>query len=68
MTFPIYVEDSAVTDQPLYQSIPAVENGHAIVLGGDIGAAYSLSSILSLGFAIDEVVPLLADAVAGDAV
>jgi len=65
VTFPIYLPASDVTDQELFQKIPAVEDGRAIVFNDeqeDIGSAFSLNSILSIPFAIDEMTPLITEA------
>ena len=65
VTFPIYLPVSDVTDQELFQKIPAVEDGRAIVFNDeqeDIRSAFSLNSILSIPFAIDEMTPLITEA------
>lgn len=63
VVFPIWVDPSEVTDQALYSAIPAVAAGHAIVMDNEMVAnAYSLGSVLSVKYALDHVVPLLADA------
>ena len=65
VTFPIYVESSEITDQAAYQALPVVKDGRAVLLDDeDISSAYSLGSPLSVVYAIDQVVPLLADAAA----
>ena len=65
VTLPIYLPVSDVTDQELFQKIPAVEDGRAIVFNDeqeDIRSAFSLNSILSIPFAIDEMTPLITEA------
>lgn len=64
VVFPIWVETSEVTSQPLFNAIPAVAEGHSVILDDElISSAYSLSSVLSQKYAIENVVPLLEDAV-----
>jgi len=62
VAFPIFIEPTEITDDPLWKAIPAVEAGHSIVIDGDISSAYSLASTLSTQYAIDSLVPLLEDA------
>ena len=62
IAFPIFVEPTEITDDPQWQAIPAVAEGHAVVIDGDISSAYSLGSPLSQQYAIDEVTALIADA------
>lgn len=55
---------------PVFRAIPAVEQGRVVYLGAfdtEFTAALGYSSPLSLPFAIDDVAPELADAVAGNA-
>ncbi|MEV1294825.1 ABC transporter substrate-binding protein [Pseudonocardia sp. NPDC049635] len=59
----------AETD-PVFRAIPAVEQGRVIYLGPfdtEFTAALGYSSPLSLPYAIDDVAPKLAEAVAGNA-
>lgn len=65
IVLPIYVETSEVTDNPLFQQIPAVRDGRFLVLdsGSDIANAISLNSALSIPFALTELVPLLSEVV-----
>lgn len=70
LVFPIYLPASEVTDQPEFQRLAPVEEGHAIVFDETdetqdaIRNAYSLNSVLSVPFAIEEMVPLAAEHVA----
>lgn len=67
VTFPIYVDASEVSEQANYQALPVVQDGRAVLLDDtDISSAYSLGSPLSMSYAIEQMVPLLAEAV-GDA-
>jgi iron complex transport system substrate-binding protein len=64
ITFPIWVETAEVTDQPLYQSIPAVAEGRSILMDDDlISNAYSVGSTLARLYTIEKIVPLLEAAV-----
>lgn len=62
--FPIEKSPSEVTDNPLFQNIPAVRDGRSLVFEDPmIAKSYSTNSILSVRYAIDAVVPLIADRV-----
>lgn len=66
VTFPIYLPASDVSDQELFQNIPAVQDGRYILFNddqADIREAFSLNSVLSIPFAIDELTPMIAEAV-----
>ncbi|MEE2035280.1 ABC transporter substrate-binding protein, partial [Rhodococcus chondri] len=65
IVLPIYVDSAEVTDNPLYQQIPAVQDGRALVLesGSDIADAISMNSALSIPFALEQLVPRLAERV-----
>ena len=68
VAFPIYVPESEVTDQAAYQDLSVVKEGHTLLFGDDqedIRSAYSLNSVLSVDYALDEVVPLLSDVAGG---
>lgn len=68
VVFPIYVPASQVTDQAAYQNLSVVKEGRTVLFGDDqedIRNAYSLNSILSVDYAIDQVVPLLSEAAGG---
>lgn len=64
VVFPIYIEDSEVTDNAAYKRVPAVEDGHDLVLTedlNDVRQAFSLNSVLSASYAADEMPDLIAD-------
>lgn len=66
VTFPIYLPASDVSDQELFQNIPAVQDGRYILFNddqADIREAFSLNSVLSIPLAIDELTPMIAEAV-----
>ncbi len=58
VAFPIFIDKSVITDDPLWQAIPAVAAGHSIVLDGDVSSAYSIGTTLSTRYALDQLVPL----------
>jgi iron complex transport system substrate-binding protein len=66
VVFPIFVEASEFTGKPLWQALPSVQAGHAVVLDDlTLLNAFSSASAPGLLFAIDQTVPLFADALAG---
>ncbi|GGA16615.1 hypothetical protein [Sediminivirga luteola] len=65
VVFPIGVSASDVTGQVLFEQLPAVQDGRAIVFDEDdeaIRLAYSANTVLSVPYALENVVPLLSDA------
>ena len=56
----------AVRTDPLYRRLDAAKKGRDIFLDGTLSAALSFSSVLSLPYVLDELVPQLAAAVDGD--
>lgn len=66
IAFPIYIETSELTDDSAWQAVPAVADGHAIVLEGDLSQAYAVSTTLSTQYAIENLVPMLEDATSGE--
>ena len=56
----------AVRTDPLYRRLDAAREGRDVFLEETLSAALSFGSILSLPFALDELVPQLAAAVDGD--
>ena len=59
VAFPIYIDTTEITDDPQWKALAAVRDGHAVVIDGDVAAAYSLGSALSRQYALDQLVPLL---------
>jgi len=59
---------AAIEEDPLYQRLAAAQEGRAVFLepNGELAAALSFGTVLSLPFALDELVPALAAALAGD--
>jgi iron complex transport system substrate-binding protein len=63
----VVAEDyEAVRDDPLYRQLDAAGEGRDLFLGGKLSAAFSFSSVLSLPYVLDELVPQLAAAFDGD--
>lgn len=59
---PIGIEPSEISGDPLYQAVPAVQDGRSIVFEDqDIGNAFATNTPLSIGYAIDKVAPLFAE-------
>lgn len=68
VVFPLAAaEVSTIEGDPLLTGIPSAEDGRLVVLDDDtLIAAFSASSALSLQYAVDELVPRVADALGGD--
>lgn len=62
VAFPIFIETTEITEDPLWQRIPAVEEGRVVVIDGDLSSAYSLGSTLSTEYALENLVPELQEA------
>lgn len=64
--FPIEKSPTEVTDNPLFQRIPAVRDGRSLVFEDPVVAkSYSTNSILSTKYALDTVVPAVAERLQG---
>lgn len=59
VAFPIYIKKSAITDDAGWKDLSAVKKDHAVVIDGDLSAAYSLGTSLSRAYALKSLVPLL---------
>ncbi|MGY1811395.1 iron-siderophore ABC transporter substrate-binding protein [Blastococcus sp. SYSU D00820] len=63
VTFPIFVDPGLITSNPLWPTLTAVQQGRAIVLDDEtVVNAFSSSSVLGIGYALDQTVPLFAEA------
>jgi ABC-type Fe3+-hydroxamate transport system substrate-binding protein len=63
VVFPIFVESSEFTSDPLWQALPSVQGGHAVVLDDPTMLnAFSSASVPGLLYALETTVPLFADA------
>ena len=57
---------AALEAEPLYSSLAAVEDGHLVFTDGITAGAIYFTSLLSLPFVLEHLVPALASTVAGD--
>jgi iron complex transport system substrate-binding protein len=63
VAFPIFVDAGQITSNPLWQSLPSVQQGHAVVLSDQtLVSAFSSSSALGIQYALENAVPLFAAA------
>ncbi|HZB19396.1 MAG TPA: iron-siderophore ABC transporter substrate-binding protein [Blastococcus sp.] len=63
VVFPIFVEASDFTGNPLWQALPSVQEGRAVVLDDTtVLNAFSSASAPGLLYALDTTVPIFADA------
>jgi iron complex transport system substrate-binding protein len=65
VVFPIYVEVSEITSNPLWGTLSSVQQGRAVVLEDKtVADAFSAGSVSAIGYALDNAVPLFAEAMA----
>ena len=62
VAFPIFIDASQIRDDPLFQQVPAVADGRSVVIDGDLSASYSLGTTLATQYAIEALVPRIAEA------
>ncbi|WP_138732416.1 iron-siderophore ABC transporter substrate-binding protein [Modestobacter excelsi] len=63
VAFPIFVDAGQITANPLWQAIPSVQAGHAVVLADEtLTNAFSIGTPQGIRYALDNAVPLFADA------
>jgi iron complex transport system substrate-binding protein len=63
VVFPIFVEPGAITGNPVWQTLPSVQGGHALVLEDEaLVSAFSSGSALGIRYALENAVPLFAEA------
>jgi iron complex transport system substrate-binding protein len=63
VVFPIFVEASAITSNPVWGTLPSVQQGHALVLEDqNLVSAFSSGTPLGIEFALENAVPLFAEA------
>jgi iron-siderophore transport system substrate-binding protein len=61
--FPIFIDAALITDDPLWQAIPSVQAGHAVVLDDtNLTNAFSIGTPQGIRYALGNAVPLFADA------
>ncbi len=65
VVFPIFVEPSQITGNPLWQTLGSVQQGNAVLLDETLANAFSSGSVLGTGYALDDAVPLFAEALQG---
>ncbi|MFJ3846239.1 ABC transporter substrate-binding protein [Streptomyces albidoflavus] len=59
---PIGISAKEISDDPLYKAVPSVKDGRSIVFDDkDISQAFATDSVLSVGYALDKVVPLFSE-------
>ncbi|WP_229746101.1 hypothetical protein [Rhodococcoides trifolii] len=60
--FPITTSAEQVEQDPIFREVPAVRDGRYLVFDDpEASKSYSTNSALSLGYALDTVVPILAE-------
>ncbi|MGJ9372746.1 ABC transporter substrate-binding protein [Nesterenkonia sp. CF4.4] len=57
--FPIFIEETEITEDAGWASIPAVEDGRELVVTGDLANAFSLGTPEAQIYALDELSPEL---------
>ena len=63
--FPIFIDASTITGDPLFQAVPSVKAGHSVVLTDKaLVNAFSSGDALGIRYALDQAVPQFAAAVA----
>lgn len=60
VAFPIFIETDKLTGDAAWKAIPAVKDGRAVVIDGDLASAYSLGTTLATKYAIEQLTPKLA--------
>lgn len=62
VAIPIYVEASKITEDPLFQQVPSVEDGRVVLFDDEsVRKAFSAGTVPALQYALKKVPPLLAD-------
>jgi iron complex transport system substrate-binding protein len=62
VVFPIFVDAAQITGNPLWQALPAVQQGNALVLEDQtLVSAFSSGSALGTQYALENAVPLFAE-------
>jgi iron complex transport system substrate-binding protein len=64
VAFPIFIDAKEITDDPQWKALKTVQDGHAVVIDGDLSSAFSTGTTLSTKYTIDNLVPLIDKALA----
>jgi iron-siderophore transport system substrate-binding protein len=59
LAFPIFVTTDKLTGEAAWKAVPAVKQGRAVVIDGDLAQAYSLGTTMASKYAIENLVPKL---------
>lgn len=62
IAFPIWIDEEEITEDPGWNNIPAVEDGRALVIGGELSHAFSLGTPEARQYALEEMTPMLEEA------
>lgn len=62
VAFPIWIDVEQITEDSGWQMIPAVADGRGVVISDDLSAAYSLNTPAAQLYALEELTPLIEDA------
>lgn len=65
VAFPIFIDSSELTDDRFFERVPAVADGRSLVIDGDLASAYSLGTVLAQQYALENLVPRIAETLAG---
>ncbi|MGY1685211.1 iron-siderophore ABC transporter substrate-binding protein [Geodermatophilus sp. SYSU D00867] len=66
VVFPIFVDPAQITSNPLWQTLPSVQQGNAVVLEDEtLVSAFSSGSVLGTRYALENAVPLFAQTLQG---
>jgi iron complex transport system substrate-binding protein len=63
VAFPIYIDTKEITGDAQWKKIPAVADGHSVVVDGDLSSAFSLGTTLAQKYALKELPGKIADAI-----
>jgi iron complex transport system substrate-binding protein len=61
VAFPIFIDSSELTGDRFFKRVPAVAEGRSLVIDGDLASAYSLGTVLAQQYALENLVPRIAE-------
>ena len=61
VAFPIFIDSSELTDDRFFRRVPAVADGRSLVIDGDLASAYSLGTVGAQRYALENLVPRIAE-------